>query len=113
MGADIYLKSTKGYFRDSYNDSSLFGVLGLSWWRMADKGSIDSNGLMQVPDMVELKQTLDGTTITRDMLNTHAPYLMGVGNDQDLIFFFTGKKTELSNLLEEAIKRNEPLYCSV
>lgn len=24
-----------GYFRDSYNDSSLFWVLGLSWWELA------------------------------------------------------------------------------
>jgi hypothetical protein len=27
-----------GYFRDSYNDSSLFAKLGLSWWAMAGVG---------------------------------------------------------------------------
>lgn len=34
-----------GYFRDSYNDSSLFWKLGLSWWGMSrEKSYINSRG---------------------------------------------------------------------
>ena len=34
------------YFRDSYNASSLFWVLGLSWWQLARNGTIDDNNVM-------------------------------------------------------------------
>lgn len=33
------------YFRDSYNDSSLFWRLGLSWWGLLDEGYIDDDGI--------------------------------------------------------------------
>lgn len=34
------------YFRDSYNATSLFWVLGLSWWQLARNGTIDDDNIM-------------------------------------------------------------------
>ena len=44
------------YFRDSYNASSLFWVLGLSWWQLARNDVIDDDDVMSAIDVQLLLQ---------------------------------------------------------
>jgi hypothetical protein len=44
------LKETH-YFRDSYNDTSLFWMFGMSWWHLSENGAIDDNGIMRGEDI--------------------------------------------------------------
>lgn len=41
------------YFRDSYNSTSLFWRLGLSWWRLVENQQIDDNGVLNA-DTVQM-----------------------------------------------------------
>jgi hypothetical protein len=71
MGADIYTYNFKGeqiaFFRDSYNTSSLFGIINetlqwedkskeLSWWRSADEtdeGHVKISTIQHLHDRLE------------------------------------------------------------
>ena len=115
MGADIYLKSTNGYFRDSYNNSSLFAAIGKSWWGMCGKDDgIDDNGFMSVSSMQKLREELQGIEITSDSIAKNwGDDTFGETPDNELADYMIDKRKDLLLLLDKAIELNEPLFCSV
>jgi hypothetical protein len=126
-----------GYYRDSYNASSLFGVLGLSWWQAADVNGgskhspvgklINKQRRMSVTSMKRLKKYLEEIDLEArvkawaaekskppkgrawDKINFHEK-----GNSvKEWHQMFANKRENLIALLDKAIARKEPLYCSV
>lgn len=105
-----------GYFRDSYNATSLFWLLGLSWW---DNDFI-SDGKMKVRGMTRLRAVLDEHPITDALMLEWADKNAGDATieptgDNSLAGWkamFTHKREKLIALLDEAIALKEPLECS-
>lgn len=115
-----------GYFRDSYNVSSLFNMLGLSWWGACNKPDplIGDDGMMGLEEMKRLRKLLDDHgQITAERLTGWAKkakkersaVITDEGED-DLISWagmFEEKRQRLMALLDLAMKLGEPLFCSV
>ena len=57
MGADLYIdelpEDEGGYFRDSYNVTSIMWTMILSWWELYDVYSLDENDSKMTPDQAE------------------------------------------------------------
>lgn len=126
-----------GYYRDSYNASSLFSLLGLSWWQAADVngGSSDSpvgrlinkDREMSVRSMTRLKKYLEEVDFeARFKTWVAAKRKPPKDRSWDKIDFnedgngveewhkmFSEKRTNLIALLDKAIARKERLHCSV
>lgn len=124
---DKNMASEPGYFRDSYNYSSLFWNLGLSWWALARDGSkvqlIDEDGHISVAD----------AKLIRAVIKTKAvrPLVQGVAADADSADrqawidkmsakeladwnkYFVSKKRKFIKFLSDAIKNNAIIYASV
>ncbi|MFC1878923.1 hypothetical protein ACFLZW_03320 [Chloroflexota bacterium] len=59
MGADLYIDdTTKGYFRDSYNDFSILWKFNLSWWENVLDVYTDADGEMSPENAMHFLQTL-------------------------------------------------------
>jgi hypothetical protein len=90
-----------GYFRDSYNNSSLFWVLGLSWWN--DTGDLlDDDGNLSVDNARKLLAMVES-----------APLDIPDGAGKKAEAYFTEKRARFIAFLKRAIELNEPIYCSI
>ncbi len=122
----------EGYFRDSYNATSLFGFLGISWWNAAGFGgqardhawSINGKAEMSVRSMTALRRYLadhgeitpeEATAWRRERERSAFPPCFeepenGLDRWREM---FERKRHDLIALLDQAIALKEPLYCSV
>lgn len=122
----------EGYFRDSYNATSLFGFLGWSWWNAAGVGgqkpdhkwSINGDSKMSVRSMTALRNALTerGEITLADAQawrvqqerGRFPPCFTEPGNGvEDWRQMFEAKRLRLIAMLDQAIVLKEPLYCSV
>lgn len=93
-----------GYFRDSYNNSSLFWQLDLSWWQdvgdmLDDEGELDAAGIKELKALVQSrKPNLDAKL--GEMTRENREY-------------FEGKYQTFLNFLDEAVELGEKLECSI
>lgn len=96
------LMYSKGYFRDSYNDSNLLWKLDMSWWDLCKKYQND-NGMVEPKNLEIILKDLED--------NRHK--LDEIEYDTDLNKeYFTKKYNNLVKLIKTAIKLNEPLdFC--
>ena len=114
----------QGYFRDSYNNTSLFWMLGLSWWKLSD--DLDEDGTYPVEKAKELlKRFEDGDAAfnenaIRDKLkegdnfNEDGTSKHEGGNTLDeWVGYYRDKHQRWIDLLKQSIELNEPLYWSV
>lgn len=106
----------EGYFRDSYNATSLLATLGLSWWQdvgkmLNSKGNLKGHKLAQFRDMVaEASQNLPD----KDTLAKNGAKLDEGDNSVDAWHkYFQEKRQRLLNFLDHAIDLKEPVYCSI
>ncbi len=126
MGADLYIRkltegvekpwdSEDGYFRDSYNGTSVLWTLGLSWWQdvvpMLDKeGELGGDKLVQFRDMVaNAKQTLPTEEKLKEMYCT-------VNEEEDLASwhkYYQEKHQTLLAFLNRAIELETSIDCSL
>ena len=126
MGADIYLKSIfhmyseRGYFRDSYISSSLFALLGLSWWQLADElcREIDGRTVLPIDGARSLLVRLEALPVTDDRF----AYWKAARSVQGWTFRgensstaaewkrdFVERREQLLTMLRTSIYLNEPL----
>lgn len=113
-----------GYYRDSYNTTSLFSMLGLSWWQVSGDdgegdprlGKLIKNGEMYIPSMEKLLGFLKEV----DLDARFDKWVGDLGDKKDPEFdpeewrgYFHRKRNRLMRLLEKAIELKEPLRCSV
>lgn len=105
------LMYSKGYFRDSYNDSSVFHMMGLSWW----KDVKIENGFMSIRECKRLLKIIKNKEIPRKKVED---ILKGaVDNEKGAVSkwynYFMAQRITFIRFLEQAIKLNEPIRCSV
>ena len=93
-----------GYFRDSYNNSSLFWQYELSWW--SDLGEmLDKEGYLAVDECKKLLAMLEENNET---------FEENVGKlDLEAREYFIKKDITFKNFLKQAIELDEPIYCSI
>jgi len=107
-----------GYFRDSYNGSSLFWKLGLSWWAMANIHGgnkkvqlINSRGFITPKKAAMLLVMVKAIPIQIDP-DEHTKWMEGTTHE-DLVKFFTEKRERFIKFIEFAIEKNKSIYASV
>lgn len=104
----------RGYFRDSYNSSSLMWRLGLSWGKDICK-MLDDKGNLTVEKAQELRDIVAGLPIKYATLqelkdghcNVDSPSAEKEWND-----YYNKKKQDFLDFLDEAIRLRQPIYCS-
>ena len=120
------LMESDGYFRDSYNNSSLMWVLGLSWWRMRDDGSelefTEDGNLTPKGAKTLLEEVKKRPVPARPELrafferkNEEGPWGIKLDNDEDKEWhkYFVEKHNKFCAFLERAIDLNEDIVFSV
>ena len=99
-----------GYFRDSYNNSSVLWRLGLSWWSdiipMCEKGMLSPKKAKRLRSMIE-KRPL--ALPTEEDLKSWG----GEDSIEEWASYFTQKKGQLIAFLTRAIVLDEPIDCSL
>jgi hypothetical protein len=115
---------SSGYFRDSYNDTSLFWMLDLSWWKLSD--DLSEDGTYPVEKAKELlKRFEEGDavfnekTIRRKLKETDRFNEDGTSKHEggstldEWVSYYRDKHKRWIDLLKQSIELNEPLYWSV
>jgi hypothetical protein len=134
---DILMESP-AYFRDSYNDTSLFWVLQISWWEIADK-MLDEERNLPIDRAKELlafmqdeRRTFDATFdawVEKKRKGQKEGVDGAIRDEKPWTFGETGSNTESSveewrkmfatkldrfiDLLKRSIEMDEPLHWSV
>lgn len=106
----------KGYFRDSYNDSSLLWILGMSWWHSE---FIDEDGEISVEGCRRFLEALEVHRIPRRSQMDWDGWVRGhhVKDEGDggrkWRKYFVWKRRKLMKFLRTAIELNESVEASV
>jgi hypothetical protein len=106
------MNGDKGYFRDSYNRTNLLWLFDLSWWRdigekLIDKdGNLDPENIKQFCKMLSENETLFEA-------NLEKVELLGDETREEAETYFRNKYAQLKKFLDRALKRKEPILCSV
>jgi hypothetical protein len=101
-----------GYFRDSYNRSSLLWLFDLSWWNDIGEKLIDRQGNLG-PDKIKqfIQMLADRESVFK--ANLEKVELVGEDTREDVRRYFGNKYARLKQFLNRALKLSEPVYCSV
>lgn len=108
------LQYSKGYFRDSYNSTSLFWRLGLSWWK--DLGNYTRNSTL-TPEgakklLAEIRRRKLKPLTLKELQDMHV-----VVDEKNTLEawqkYFQNKKRRFIRFLETAIRLNVKVRCSV
>ena len=106
---------SEGYFRDSYNATSLSEVLGFSWWK--DVVPVLRAGKLPISQAKKLKERIESLQlpeITEDFLRERKISIdEGENSVANWKAYFERKRTKLIDLLELSIQTKEPLFCSL
>lgn len=106
-----------GYFRDSYNTTSVLWTLGLSWWK--DIGEmLDDDGNMQpekIREFLALVKNADQRFPTaKELIVKHCVVDDKKKNGIETWHkMYADARKELVEFLEKAIELNEPISCSI
>ena len=109
----------KGYFRDSYNSTSLLWRLDLSWW--SDVGDmLDEEGDLSPAKahlFLEMLESRSIAPITKKELEEYDGNGKSKKVSQKQVDewneYYINKKKKLIAFLKLAIKLNEPIHCSI
>lgn len=95
----------KGYFRDSYNRSSLFWVLGLSWWDLGKthwpKGTMRGNAKISALRDLVLSKPLT-REIVKAYLEEHSEEMADPADVDGWFEYWTKKRQDFVDFLNEA-----------
>ncbi len=111
------LMNSKGYFRDSYSTANVLRTLGLSWWRnviplLNKKNELEGKNLKKFRKMVaNAKQRLP----TKAELQKDGARGKRSGANRLKMWrkYYIRKRARLIAFLDEAIKRNHSIHCSL
>lgn len=103
-----------GYFRDSYNSSSLLWLFGLSWWG-------DVGALLEESDVSDLLQPAEAKRLLRELREREPVFAQRLQDIEpaegethaDAVDYFQDKYARFKAFLGEAIERDEPIRCSI
>lgn len=104
------LYPASGYFRDSYNDTSVLWIIGMSWWKLE---YIDKKGVISVRDCRRFLEEVKNNKVPKlDWVEwVNGRKVEGKGEEWEK--YFEGKRRRLMWFLGQAIKLNEPIKASV
>lgn len=112
-----------GYFRDSYNSTSLFWLLDLSWWNSdaitqdGDDDDDDAYPVITVASAARLLDEIEAKEVTAAMVAAMLEKNRErVGDPSDLAgwtTYFQEKRERFIAFLKRAIALNEPIQASV
>jgi hypothetical protein len=108
------LCSPEGYFRDSYNCTSILWQLGLSWWR--DVGDmLDDEGYMQPEKIKEFLAMIEAAELPEpeQLKLENATIDDGENSREAWHKSFVDHRKQLIAFLGHALDLNEPIYCSI
>lgn len=113
-----YLKlNSKGYFRDSYNGTSILNLLGLSWWQDFDKYIDGKQGDVSVASarkFLALVRSLPLQEVTAEWLKEqHCKVDDGKNSPEEWNKSFREHRAELIKFFETAIKLGEAITASI
>ncbi len=97
-----------GYFRDSYNDSNLLWKFGISYWTDINQ-LVNKRGFMTVPKAKILLELLD---VRKNIFKKNIRNLKTHG-DIDEVAYFKKKYKRLRGFLNNAVKLNSSIRCSL
>jgi len=111
---------SEGYFRDSYNRSSLLWLLGLSWWGDVME-RLDENGHLPVESakwfLAELEKrevpSVDGVRSVFEADSLFSDWENEDRTPDEWRDYFVEKRDKLIALVKQSIELDEPLLCSV
>jgi len=100
-----------GYFRDSYNQTSLLWRVGLSWWQ--DVGErLTEDGKIPLDYAEELIEVFRNTEL-RPFDETEKTAIADPEDEEGWMKYFEEKRDAFIALLEKSIELNEPIYASI
>lgn len=107
---------SEGYFRDSYNPSSVMWCMKLSWWRdvlplLDDSGRLVGENIHKLIDMINsagfcVPSTIEDLNVMN--LSTDGEDPVGEWND-----YYKAKREKLLNFLKAATELGLPVHCSL
>jgi hypothetical protein len=100
-----------GYFRDSYNATSLLRLFGVSWWGDVSTLLDDDNNLSPSQAQTLLQLLAQREPIFEE--NLQEPVGWEEWADTEVETYFREKYRRFQAFLQEAISLNEPIFCSV
>jgi len=109
------MNSEEGYFRDSYNSTSILFALNLNWWNDVED-LLDSEGYMKVPEMIKFRKIISELVLqefTREQLQENNIKVDDENSPEEWNKYFKEKKERLVIFLTRAIELNEPIWCSI
>lgn len=92
---------SKGYFRDSYNDSNLLWKLGLDYWNWF-AGHLDSDGKLSPDKAAVILAEVEGRK-----------HLLDEIDEKDEPEYYREKYDDFVRFLRTAIELDEPIVCSI
>jgi hypothetical protein len=106
------MNSDAGYFRDSYNRTNLLWLFDLSWWKDIGEKPIDREGNLGLENIKQFLQMLSEHELLFEA-NLKKMALLGDETRDEARTHFRNKYARLKAFLNRAIKRKEPILCSV
>jgi hypothetical protein len=112
--------STAGYYRDSYNVTSVLWTLGLSWWgdvgKMLDHdGNLHPDNTKMFVEMIQRATPMfdDLKALKKHLKEHHATLDQGKNSVEEWAKSYRRERDRLVRFLRKAIHMNESVYCSV
>lgn len=106
----------KGYFRDSYNDSSVLWLYGLSWWEDVSSKLVNKKGMLTPTACDRLLVLLDGKQAAFEVtLKAKLADKEWVGSEkpEEIEKYMVEKAKRLRAFLKLAIKMKEGVRASL
>lgn len=109
------MNSSDGYFRDSYNNSSLFWMYKMSWWDISEE-LCDNNSYLSIVNakvlmhrIIEIKHDHAMNAWLEQQHNKPS----STTTEWEWRTYFAKKREDILTLLRSSIRLNEPLVFSV
>lgn len=111
------LMYSDGYFRDSYNGTSLFRLLGMSWWKDFSR-LIDVNSKLHPTKAHFLLSKLNGMPLPKVnreyLISAHCTVAEhGENSVEDWNKYFEEKFEDFKKFLKLAVELDEAIDCSI
>jgi len=102
-----------GYFRDSYNPTSLLWQYGLSWWTdvgdmLDEEGNLSPAEAQKLLDIIKAKEITEVNRSSDICIKDEDGY-----REEEWLEYFQDKRERFITFLKTAIDLNEPIYCSI
>ncbi|MDP2692150.1 MAG: hypothetical protein Q8O88_00760 [bacterium] len=116
MRADLTITTTGRYYRDSYNPTNLWLVLGMSYWdeenTIKEKGYFYKNGTLKPIGAKYLLTKLKRIKLTREMINAHVRKHKDQMQRENWNKYFTDKYAEMLAFWQEAVDKKSSVVWS-